>query len=132
MPVNYYPNSLTNLVTEFVRQKGKATLTEAMAQFPDRTKKQLHDALSNAQYRRLLKVIFRGHCRGGRETVWAVEIDKPVLSRAKAKPQPVASVWELGTPAIDAWPPEFEGGRAFNLLGSWDDESASNDSRKAA
>jgi hypothetical protein len=126
MTANYYPNSLTNLVTEFVRQKGKATLAEAMTAFPDRTKKQVHDALSNAQARRLLKVIFRGHARGGRQTVWAVEVDKPVLSRAKTpKPQPAASVWQLANPVFDGeWPPAFEGGRAYQLLGGWDDQQA--------
>jgi hypothetical protein len=133
MTTHYYPNSLVNRVTEVVRHKGKATLTEVSEEFPDHDKKQIHDALSNARNRKLIKVIFRGNFNGRTESVWAVEVEKP-SPMSMEKKRPVASVWQLGTPVIKEWPPAFEGGRAFRPLGPWIDpeELASNDTRKAA
>lgn len=135
MPV--YANSLCQRVTDLVTARGKASFTEVAQAFPDHTKKQVHDALCNAQYSKRLKVILRGSYRGKRDSVWAAEVsplDPGATHRKPEKPQPVASVWELGRPTIQEWPLAFEGGRAFNLLGPWTDpdDSASNDSRKAA
>lgn len=123
MTTNVYPNSLTNLVTEYVRERGQVKLSAVAEHFPEYTKKQIHDALSNARYRKLIKVIFRGHFRGMRESVWAPETERPTpgSSIKKKPPQPVASVWELGIPKIEVWPPEFEGGRRYDFLGPWED-----------
>lgn len=137
MTARQFPDSLTTRVTEYVREKGKARLSEVAQAFPDHTKKQVHDALSNARCRKLLKVIFRGSFKGSRESIWAPDAKDPTpRARAGQKPlgQPVASVWELGNPSINTWPPKFDGAREFNLLGPWTDSEdlASNDSRKAA
>lgn len=119
MTTNYYAHSLVNRVTAFVVGKGRATHSEVHARFPDQSKKQIHSALSNARDRRLLKVIMRGY--RGRESVWAQEVS-PIIPPTKAKPIPVASVWELGSPTHREWPPQFDGGRAYQPLGSWNAE----------
>lgn len=125
MTTNYYAGSLVNRVADYVTEKGMATLTDVSDQFPDRSKKQIHDALCNARCRRLLKVIMRGSFRGKRESVWAPEVSPMTPPTIKPeKPKPVASVWELGSPMHREWPPRFDGGRAFQLLGDWNAEEA--------
>lgn len=113
-----YADSLVRKVTDFVAAKGFATLTDVAAKFPDYTTKQIHAALSNARDRKQLKVIMRGSFRGRLQSVWAAGVQPPAEPKP-AKPGPVASVWELGSPTGREWPPKFHGGRSYQLLGDW-------------
>lgn len=118
-----HPHSLVARVTEFLRGRSKASLSEIEAAFPRSTKKQVHAALCNARDRRQVKVIMRGY--RGTDSVWAEEVEHPPRSPKEVrKPKPVASVWELGSPMHREWPPRFDGGRAFQLLGDWNAEEA--------
>jgi hypothetical protein len=126
MSATYYPGSLVNRVTEYVIQKGTATISEVSDQFSGYTKKQVSAALCNARDKRLLRIIARGSAVSKRDSVWA-EDKCPIMPPRVVKKEkviPVASVWELGTPPEREWPPRFEGGREFQLLGDWNAEEA--------
>lgn len=124
MTVNRYPNSLVSRVADAVAARGTARVSDLLEDFPNATKKQVHAALCNARDRRKVRVLERGSpSRGGWESLWAPE-DREYASpfpTAKADPmRPPSSVWELPQqrPADD-WPPQFSGGRIFQLPGNW-------------
>jgi hypothetical protein len=126
MNANPYAGSLLSRVAEYVIDKGGAKLSEVYAQFPGYTQRQVYAALCNAKDKRLLRLVTRGSALNKRDSVWA-EDTCPIMPPRVVKQQkviPVASVWELGAPPDREWPPRFDGGREFQLLGDWNAEEA--------
>jgi hypothetical protein len=111
---------LMERVVASVTRRGACTVDDLVAEFPESTKKQLHAALCNARDARRLRIKARGTHK--QASVWeAGAHHSPVSRRSRhaQERQPIASVWELGTPRAISMPPQR--GRIFNLLGGWTD-----------
>lgn len=114
MTKHYYPNSLVSRIAEAVRRRGQATLSDVAPDFPEYTRKQVHDALSNARDRRLLKTVSRGSGRARIESVWAP--DERMGEKVGASPR-VPSVWDLASPPAIVL--SIGEGRRYSPLGAW-------------
>jgi hypothetical protein len=112
---------LMEMVVQAVTRLGEATVDDMEAEFPQFTRKRIHDALANARYARRLRIKTIGTGHGQRSSVWeaGTHAEPTSRSRSKVKPMPIASVWELGTPREITMPKER--GRVYNLLGGWND-----------
>lgn len=119
--------SLTRRVAEMVQEMGCATLQEILPLLEGYTRMQVFHAMKNARSTGLV------HCRGhvplrgkGSGAGSAQATHYPGRRDAKPEkpkpPRPVASVWELGTPRLDALP--VMPGRQYQPLGGWTDEGA--------
>lgn len=109
---------LMEKVIASVTRRGVATVDDLHAEFPEFTRKRIHAALDNARDAKKLRIKVRGSAKARRASVWEVGAHSEPSRRSKyAKREPIASVWELGTPRAITFPQQR--GRIFNLLGDW-------------
>lgn len=109
-------------VIEAVSELGTATLDDLVPLFPDKTRKQIHDALANAKQRRRLRVKVRGNFLAQRSSVWEPDQAVPVPKKKRPRLRPVASVWEWADGSERkhaAWPPLAQG-RVIQKLEPWE------------
>lgn len=111
---------LMEQVIQSVTRRGEATIDHLMAEFPETTRKKLHAALTNARDARKLRIKVRGSFRARRASVWEAGAHAEPSKRSRIAPvrQPIASVWELGTPRPIPMPQIR--GRVYALVGMRD------------
>jgi hypothetical protein len=127
--------SLMKMVVDMIAERGCGTVDHLMPKLAESgyTRKQAIDAMQNARSQGFLwcepasKVGVSS--KGPRPAVYwpgkkRADPFAALLVQKQDKPPPVASVWELGSPAARAWPPRFQGGRAYQKLGPWNEDLA--------
>lgn len=114
-------------VVHLVENMGSATVDELQSRLPKLQRRQIADALKRGRMAGLVHAdqeLRLGRQHSGAQPVRhfpgrASEAMKPVRKAETHYGNPVASVWELGTPRDIPIPRQR--GRVFNLLGGWTD-----------
>lgn len=119
--------SLVSLVAQVLNQHGPMTLDDVLRHAQGHTRVQVQKALENARALGRVKQVQRGTGGPGRDKrppgIWAAGKSGPVTYVRREPVLPPASVWDLAKePTPGRLPFPFEGGRAFPLLSSGDEE----------
>lgn len=126
-------NSMVFKVVAAVKKRGAATIDDLMPDFPGVDRKTVHAALANARDARQLRVKAKGNVQSRTVSIWEVGVKRPEVKPHEPAPRPLPSVWCLASPPEWAeWPPAFQNGRTFNLLGPWNEEATNDNHRSAA
>lgn len=136
--------SLRQLVVDLITERGSGTVDDLMPRLSELgyTRKQVLNAMKEARKRGSLRCqLVRRQAYAGGQVYTEPSIHWPgtgdqmfaqlVIKRAKPKGPLVSSVFDLANPKPESAWPSTEG-TVYQLLGSWGDEAASNDSRQAA
>lgn len=129
----YTHTSLALRVAAAVKRRGAASLDDVAPEFPKFTREQVRCALQNATSLRHLQLKVRGNAKAKRASVWEpTPFAQPKVRLIEQRPP--NSAWELahGRQIAGEWPPTFENGRRFNLLGPWNEEATNDNHRSAA
>jgi hypothetical protein len=127
--------SLTSRVADLVAELGGANVDQLVAFLPEYTRDQVINAMHNARTTGLIhcngRVPRKGTPRNGSMPATYYPGPAPGKEAPKAafraiNSRPPASAWELahGLQIPGTWPPQFENGRQFRLLGPWTEEGA--------